>query len=52
MTDRKKQLERGLKRVFPRGFQVAIEMLQKLDPRSREKILSEIKKKTKELLIF
>lgn len=45
MADKKKELEKGLKRVFPRGFQVAIEMLQRLDPRSRDKILSDIKSK-------
>lgn len=43
MADKKKELEKGLKRIFPRGFQVAIEMLQRLDPRSRDKIMSEIK---------
>lgn len=45
MSDKKKELEKGLKRVFPRGFQVAIEMLQRLDPRARDKILTDIKNK-------
>lgn len=45
MADKKKEIEKGLKRIFPRGFQVAIEMLQRLDPRSRDKILEEIKNK-------
>lgn len=45
MTDKKKNLEKGLKRIFPRGFQSAIELLQRLDPRARDKILETIKTK-------
>ncbi len=43
--DQKKGLLQGFKRMFPQGLKAAAQMLQRLDPKARERILDEIAKK-------
>lgn len=45
MTDNKKALEQGFKRMFPGGIKSAVEMLQRLPAPERDKILAEIERK-------
>ncbi|MFZ4714177.1 MAG: FliG C-terminal domain-containing protein [Bacteriovoracaceae bacterium] len=45
MSDNKKGLMQGFKRMFPGGVKAAVEMLQRLPIPMRDKILSDIEKK-------
>lgn len=45
MNDKKKELAKGFKRIFPKGFQAALDILTHLDPSSRKKLIEEMEKK-------